>query len=340
MTSSIARPSQSAQPRPLRPEFVVARNPDVDSSLPFLVRLPLGDAGVILKVRDTWPRTAKIYCHPSTDWPDNPDIVERVPVTSCVRRGAAIDLVLDRGRENRSQFVFAKARGREVIFWQSARTARQARPNVSVPTARSFGQVLEIVIDSHEQYAWNFANQQATTRRAALTAGDYGVEDDGQLVASVERKSLTDLVGTLTGGRLRYLLAALSELPHAALVVENRYSEVFKLTRVRPSTVTEGLAEAQVRFPSVPIVFCETRQLAQEWTYRFLGAALVQHAEHQAASTLEAALPTGTPLPPMPYRAPAATEIRVWAIANGIPIGPKGRIPIDVRSAYDDAHRS
>jgi len=24
----------------------------------------------------------------------------------------------------------------------------------------------------------------------------------------------------------------------------------------------------------VPIVFCETRPLAEEWTYRFLGAAL------------------------------------------------------------------
>ena len=25
---------------------------------------------------------------------------------------------------------------------------------------------------------------------------------------------------------------------------------------------------------AVPIVFCETRTLAEEWTYRFLGAAL------------------------------------------------------------------
>ena len=48
-----------------------------------------------------------------------------------------IDLVLDRGREARSMFVFAKARGRDVIFWQSARTAKQARPNVALPTARA-----------------------------------------------------------------------------------------------------------------------------------------------------------------------------------------------------------
>ena len=43
-------------------DFVVARNPDGDSALPYLVRLPLGPEGVVLKVRDTWPRTAKVYC--------------------------------------------------------------------------------------------------------------------------------------------------------------------------------------------------------------------------------------------------------------------------------------
>jgi hypothetical protein len=35
---------------------------------------------------------------------------------SCVRRGAAIDVILDRGRENRSQIVFTKARGRDMVF--------------------------------------------------------------------------------------------------------------------------------------------------------------------------------------------------------------------------------
>lgn len=41
-----------------------------------------------------------------------------------------------------------------------------------------------------------------------------------------------------------------------------------------PAVVANGLAEMQVHFPTVPIMFCETRQLAEEWTYRFLGAAL------------------------------------------------------------------
>ena len=105
-------------------------------------------------------------------------------------------------------------------------------------------------------------------------------------MAAVERKSLPDLVATLTGGKLRYLLADLASLPRAALVVEDRYSAVFKLDRVRPAVVAEGLAEAQVRFPSVPIVFAETRPLAQEWTYRFLGAALDHHDRRAARERL------------------------------------------------------
>jgi hypothetical protein len=37
--------------------------------------------------------------------------------------------------------------------------------------------------------------------------------------------------------------------------------------------VADGLAELQVRWPTVPITFCETRKLAEEWTYRYLAAA-------------------------------------------------------------------
>ncbi len=313
-------------------ELVIARNPEPGSSLPYLLRLPLGSQGIVLKVRDTWPRTAKVYCHRATEWPADPDIVERVPVRSCVRRGAAIDLVLDRGRENRSQFVFARARDREVIFWQSARTAKQARPAVGMPTARAMGQVLEILVDSHERYAWTFTHQQATIRRHALPAGDYAVLDAaGALMAAVERKSLADLVATLVGGKLRYLLADLAALPRAALVVEDRWSSVFKLDRVRPSVVADGLAEAQVRFPTVPIVFAETRPLAQEWTYRFLGAALRHHGELATGAVWEATLPLAGPVP---AAEPTTSEVRAWALAHGIAVSDRGRLRPEVWEAW------
>jgi hypothetical protein len=312
-------------------EFVIARNPEPDSSLPYLVRLPLPGRPVVLKVRDVWPRTAMVYCHRADGWPDEPEIIERVAVRECQQRGAAIDLVLDRSRENRSQFVFTKARGRDMIFWQSARTSRQARPNVSLPTARATRLQLDIVIDSHERYPWTFSHQQATTRRRALPAGDYAVELDGAVIAAVERKSLGDLVSTIVGGKLRYLLADLAALPHAAVVVEDRYSAVFKLDRVRPATIADQLGEAAARFPSVPIIFAETRQLAQEWTYRFLGAAASHARDHEAAAVLTDELPTAGPLAPPE---PTTAEVRAWARSQGLDVPDRGRLRPEMWTAY------
>ncbi|GAA3345460.1 hypothetical protein GCM10020358_52630 [Amorphoplanes nipponensis] len=225
-------------------QLLIARNPDPESRLPYLLRVPLG-AGLVFRTAGTWPRTNALYCYlvPESEWPAAPEIVEQVPVRSCVRRGAAIDLVLDRGRENRSQLVFTTARGCEAVFWQSARTRKQARPNVRTPTARAAGIAeLEIVVDSHEQYPYRFAGQQVRTVRRALPCGDYGLTLGGRLVAAVERKSMVDLVASLTGGKLRYALADLAALPRAALVVEDRYSQIFAQQRVRPAVVADGLA--------------------------------------------------------------------------------------------------
>ena len=269
-----------SSPMPEPALFEVATNPDADSTLPFLIRLPLATGELVLKARDSWPRTAKVYCHRADDgWPPEPELVEQVPIRSCQRRGVAIDLVLDRPRENRSQLVFTKIQGgREGIFWQSARTTRQARPGIRVPRRLAAGLTeLTIFIDTRERYPYKFTQQQATTQRQGLSTGDYAVQHDGKIVAVVERKSLADLVHRLIDGQLTYALADLATIPHAAVVVEDRYSGLFKLQHTQPGFVTEMLAALTVRYPSVPIHFAETRPLSEEWTYRFLGAALAYH---------------------------------------------------------------
>ena len=214
-------------------------------------------------------------------------MVERAPVRSCVRRGAAIDLVLARPRENRSQIVFTKARGRDMVFWQSARTRKQARPKVSLPTARAAG-IPPSASSSTRMSGMRTGSRtsRSRTRVAPLACGDYGLEIGGALIASVERKSLTDFVSSVTDGRLRFALGELAALPRAAVVVEERYSQLFKVDWVRPAVVLDGLAELQVRYPNVPIVFCETRSLAEEWTYRYLAAARVWAETESAAVDL------------------------------------------------------
>ena len=42
---------------------------------------------------------------------------------------------------------------------------------------------------------------------------------------------------------------------------------------MQPAQVADSLDELQIRWPTIPIVFCENRELAEEWTYRYLAAA-------------------------------------------------------------------
>jgi hypothetical protein len=191
-------------------------------------------------------------------------------------------------------------------------------------------------VDSGERYAWKFSDQQATTRRERLPVGDYGVLVDGHLVAVVERKALGDLVTSLTTGKLKYQLTELASVPRAAIVVEERYSRALQHERVRASVVADGLAELQVAFPTVPVMFCENRALAQQWTYRFLAAAsAAQELDLYGASTV-AGLAEAQPLPP---REPTTAELRAWARANGYDVSDRGRVPAKVRRAHASAMR-
>jgi hypothetical protein len=321
-------------------ELIVAVNPDADSTLPFLVRVPLS-GGLVFRTKGTWPRTGALYCHrvPETDWPDSPEVVERIPLRACTRRGAAIDIVAERSREKRSQMVFTKARGRDVVFWQSPRTRKQARPDVRLPTARAANLTeVEIVVDSRERYAYGFASQQVRTVTRALPCGDYAVMFGGKLVASIERKSLNDLVTSLTTGRLRFALAELAALPRAAVVVEDRYSQIFALERVRPALVADSLAELQVRWPGVPIVFCETRKLAEEWTYRYLAAArLWAETEDLALARMGIEDESRPSAPPEP--GPSTAGIRAWARRNGLAVTDRGPLRPEIVQAWLDAHQ-
>ena len=225
------------------------------------------------------------------------------------------------------------------MFWQSPRTRKQSRPDVRIPSARAAGIVdLAVLVDSHEQYPYRFAGMPVTVTRRALPCGDYGVTVEGRLVAVVERKSLVDLVSSLTGGTLRYALGELAALPRAVLVVEDRWSQVFKLERVRPAVVADGLAELAVRWPNVAVVFCETRPLAQEYVYRWLAAAH-QWAETERDALDRLNLPQLGEVATAPAApGPGAAEVRAWARSAGIEVPDRGRLRPEVWQAWRDAH--
>ena len=230
--------------------------------MPFLIRLPLPDGAVVLK--------AAAMCGPARrrSTATRRSVGRRSPTSSIGRRCG----LPAAGRGGRSGArpgpgapfpvrVHPRPAAGEVIFWQSPRTRRQARPDVSLAHGPGAG------ISSWRSW-WTATSatrgrsptSKRRTRPWALPAGDYAVprcELDGRIVAAVERKSLADLVSTLDQRELRYLLAELATAPAGGGGGRGPLLGGVQARHVRPATVADGLGEAAARFPAViPIVFC------------------------------------------------------------------------------------
>ena len=191
----------------------------------------------------------------------------------CRRRGAAIDLALDRPQHARSQFVFTQARGRPAVWWQTQKTAQAANPGARVPRGRAAGQ-FRVAIDTRERYGWRFVGREVTVERRALSAGDYAAVVDGEIAALVERKTLDNLATSLSDGGLSFQLQRLAQAGRpAAVVVEGDYPDLFRTQPGRGSWLADMRGRVAARYPEVPVIFAGSRRFAEEWAYRFLGAA-------------------------------------------------------------------
>jgi len=80
--------------------FLVALNPDPDSSLPYLLRIPV-DGGLELKARERWPTTAKAYCHPVDEWPAGAEVMVDGSIRGDRLRPLGLWWSAARGRESR-----------------------------------------------------------------------------------------------------------------------------------------------------------------------------------------------------------------------------------------------
>jgi hypothetical protein len=72
---------------------------------------------------------------------------------------------------------------------------------------------------------------------------------------------------------------SLAEVVRAAIVVEGDYPDLFRTQPGRGSWLADMLGRLAVRYPEVPVVFAGSRRFAEEWAYRFLGAAVADGIE-------------------------------------------------------------
>ncbi len=131
-----------------------------------------------------------------------------------------------------------------------------------------------MAIDTREKYGWKFAGRPVAIVHRGLPAGDYAAVSGETVVAVVERKTLENLATSLSDGSLAFQMQRLGEMPRAAIVVEGDYTDLFRTQPGRGSWLADMLGRLAVRYPEVPIVFTGSRRFAEEWTYRFLAAAV------------------------------------------------------------------
>lgn len=279
-------PAATTPTAPGRPELVIGRRSGV-TRLPVVLLLPLAGGDLVLATRDTWPVAKDLFCAELEAWPEDAEVIERVPVASCRRVGASVQLVLERTQRRRSLFVWTSKRGRPLIFWRSERSMKATRPGIRTPSARGLDGPLTVAVDLRERYAWRFKGVPVTLERRRLPVGDYGVFEGERLVAVVERKRLEEFAGAAVQGQLQLLMAELATMPRAAIVIEGRLSQLVKGDlRTRPGWLLNLVAALQAAYPNVPLLFAETGPLAADLAYRWLSAALRLARAHAAGEAV------------------------------------------------------
>lgn len=148
-----------------------------------------------------------------------------------------------------------------------------------------------ILIDTREQRPFNFSrfdNWCAGEQRVALETGDYSVAGMESVIA-LERKSLPDLLMTLSHNRSRFIRECerMMDYPHRAILIEASYEEVKspyagEFSQAHPNGISGSLDAIEARF-HIPIIYASRHRILSEekaaswlskaFTYCYLEAA-------------------------------------------------------------------
>jgi ERCC4-type nuclease len=114
---------------------------------------------------------------------------------------------------------------------------------------------ITILIDTREQCPWSFS---LPTVKGTLGTGDYSLAGCGDWI-SIERKSLNDLIGCLSGGRDRFTkeLERGRRIQNFSVIVEAHYTDILKgnfRSEMNPRAAWGSIIALQERY-GVPFYF-------------------------------------------------------------------------------------
>ena len=164
-----------------------------------------------------------------------------------------------------------------------------------------------VAVDTREQAPYQFQGITCDTRQGRkplvvtrcpcpMPTGDYSIQGYVDQVC-VERKSYSDLCGTLTGGRDRFVreLSRMAAMTVSWVVCEVDYAGMMSgppaFSQTHPKMLWRSIWAFNVRFPTVHWVMCPGREVAEVTTYRLLERWWVEMVGRPA--TAKKVLPAG-----------------------------------------------
>jgi len=144
---------------------------------------------------------------------------------------------------------------------------------------------LTIIVDTREQTPWSFSGYgDVRVITAGLKSGDYSLAGHEHRIA-LERKSLPDLVGSLSTGRARFEreMERLAAMEFAAVLVEASAQDIVQhnyRSAMNPASVMQSIFAWTVRH-RVPFLFCGSRAHAEYTAHGLLSKFLREHEARQ-----------------------------------------------------------
>jgi len=149
-----------------------------------------------------------------------------------------------------------------------------SRFNYQIPDEISFTAIPQIIVDSREQKPFKF--DKYTLIESKLEYGDYSLHPSNKL--AIERKSLSDLYGTLSGGRERFereIQKAKKMEGYIVVVVESTLNNMMyqkqKFGKASGEFIAHNMRQLIRKYDNLQFVFCDGREEARDKTIHILG---------------------------------------------------------------------